>query len=152
MFKVASTSTNVKRSGFHSNADERFDSSRGASSLKSDCAAEYLASLHETIDRLCRENADGRAHINELTAEIASLRPYLPSYISEEILLQFCCADTTELPQAEIFAARPESTFEVQAALSELCAHKLLAIDNSANKKRYVITVRGQELCYTCRR
>src|SRR4051812_46222179 len=119
--------------------------------VEGETTTRYIRSLRDTIERLERENTECRSTINRLEDELAQSCPYLPSYFAEEILLHFCSIGTTELAQGKLFAAFPESSLDIEAALAELCAHKLLVVQTSRGEKNYVITTRGQDHCYGCR-
>jgi hypothetical protein len=108
--------------------------------------------LQETISRLERANTQRRTKMSDWQAEFASLRPDMPTHLAQDILLRFCRADTTELCEAAIFEMCPENRFAVQAALSELCDHNLLTVSQTGHTdKLYVVTTKGQNLCFSCR-
>jgi hypothetical protein len=114
--------------------------------------AENFHFLQEEIGRLECENIRRCANSSGLSEEPSRLRACMPTHLAQEILLQFFLADTTELREAEILEMYPENGFEVQVALAELCDHSILAVaplDHAG--KLYVVTTRGQSLCFSCR-
>src|SRR3954470_12650399 len=105
--------------------------------VEGDTTTQYIQSLRDRIERLERENTEST--IKTLRDELANSRPYLPSYFAEEILLRFCSTETTEMAQCKLVAAFPNSSLEIEAALAELCAHKLLVVQTAGVEKNYVI-------------
>ena len=155
MMNVAALTSDMKRYVFQAKGTALVDSLRELSSVDADTSAwaEHYEDLQETISQLERENAKCRMRISELVAEVASLRPYLPTRFGQHILQQFRRANTTELREAAIVQMCSEDEFDVGAALSELCDHKLLAAAEKGDTDRlYVVTTKGQSLCISCRR
>jgi hypothetical protein len=113
--------------------------------------AENFQFLQDAIDRPER-GFSRRNKSSDLSAEAAKLRDDMPTRLAQNILLQFFRADTTELREDRILEMYPENSFAVQAALTELCNHSLLAVAQSARAgKLYVVTLNGQSLCCSCR-
>jgi hypothetical protein len=106
--------------------------------------AENFQFLQQTIDRPERGSI-------QRPAEAGKLRRDMPTHLGQDILLRFFRADTTELREAQIFEMYPENSFAVQVALTELCDHNLLVIARSSRTgKLYVVTTKGQSLCFSC--
>jgi hypothetical protein len=77
----------------------------------------------------------------------------MPTRLAQEILLQFLRADTTELRETELFERYPpKEDFAMQQALMELCDQDLLvAVKSDSGDKLYIVTRKGQSLCFSCR-
>ena len=114
--------------------------------------AENFHFLQDTIGRLECRNTQHRTKFSDLSAENSGLSPDVPTKLGQEILLRFFGADTTELCEAAILEMYPDNRFAARVALAELCDHNLLAVTQLVHAgKLYIVTTKGQSLCFYCR-
>jgi hypothetical protein len=107
--------------------------------------------LPEAIGRLYRGGVH-RSSTGHDSVTLALSHPQMPTQLAREILLQFFRIDRTEMCETELFELYAEDGFAVQQALTELCDQDLLAdVTSDCGDKWYLVTAKGQSVCFSCR-